>query len=80
VTRHAGDGDEPQELTVVFRKRVRPGTPEAEAVGCLCRFETNLEAGFLASELDDGNVILIIHKDCPVHEIVRKPMDDAIGE
>ena len=50
----AGDPDdaaagEPQQVTVVFRKPdVRPGTPEAEAAGCLCRFESNMEAGFLS--------------------------------
>ena len=37
--------DKPQQVTVVFRKRVRPGTPEAQAQGCLCRFESNLAAG-----------------------------------
>ena len=34
--------DEPQQVTVVFRNPVvRPGTPKAQAQGCLCRFESN---------------------------------------
>lgn len=65
--------DEPEQVTVVFRKPVvRPGTPEAQAAGCLCRFESNLEAGFLSAELGhEGEVIVVIHKDCPLHKIVH---------
>lgn len=65
--------DEPEQVTVVFRKPVvRPGTPEAEALGCLCRFESNMEAGFLSAELGhEDEVIVVIHKDCPLHKIVR---------
>jgi hypothetical protein len=66
-------GDKPEPVTVVFRKPVvRPGTPEAQAAGCLCRFESNLEAGFLSAELGrEDEVIVVIHKDCPLHKIVR---------
>ncbi len=72
---------EPQQVTVVFRKPVvRPGTPEAQAQGCLCRFESNMEAGFLAAERGyKDEVIVVIHEDCPLHKIVRKPMDDVLG-
>jgi len=42
--------DKPQQVTVVFRKPVvQPGTPEAHAQGCLCRFESNMQAGFLTA-------------------------------
>jgi hypothetical protein len=73
--------DEPQ-VTVVFREPiVRPGTPEAQAQGCLCRFESNMEAGFLTAERGEKDrVIVVIHDDCPLHEIIRKPMDDALGD
>jgi hypothetical protein len=68
-------------VSIVFRKPVRPGTPEAEAAGCLCRFETNLAAGFLSAERgDEDEVIVVIHQDCPVHEIISKPMDDVLGD
>ena len=74
--------DEPQQMTVVFRQPVvRPGTPEAQAQGCLCRFESNMAAGFLAAERGhEEEVIVVIHKDCPLHKIIRKPMDDALGD
>lgn len=43
-----------EEVTVIFREpRVRPGTPEAAEFGCLCRFEANMEAAFLAAERGD---------------------------
>jgi len=73
--------DEPQQVTVVFREPVvRPGTPEAQAQGCLCRFESNMKAGFLTAERGyEDEVIVVIHKDCPLHKIVRKPMDDVLG-
>ncbi len=73
--------DKPQVVTVVFREPVvRPGTPEAQAVGCLCRFESNMAAGFLSAERGDkDDVIVVINKDCPLHEIVSKPMDDVLG-
>jgi hypothetical protein len=71
---------EPQPVTVIFRKPVRPGTPEAEALGCLCRFESNLAAGFASAERgDEDSVMVVIHDDCPIHEIIRKPMDDVLG-
>jgi hypothetical protein len=83
----AGDPDdaaagEPQQVTVVFRKPyVRPGTPEAEAAGCLCRFESNMEAGFLSLVPGhEDEVIVVIHKDCPLHKIINKPMDAALGD
>ena len=68
---------EPEQVTVVFRKPVvRPGTPEAQEHGCLCRFESNLVAGVLSAELEDrGEVIVVIHKDCPLHEVISKPTD-----
>lgn len=45
--------DEPQQVTVVFRwPIVPPGTPEAQARGCLRGFESNMAAGFLAAERD----------------------------
>jgi hypothetical protein len=44
-----GAADEQDQVAVVFRQpAVRPGTPEARAAGCLCRFESNMEAGFLS--------------------------------
>jgi hypothetical protein len=74
--------DEPQQVTVVYRKPfVRPGTPQARAQGCLCRFESNMQAGFLTAERGcEDEVIVVIHKDCPLHKIVRKPMDDVLGD
>ena len=78
----AAAAGEPQQVTVVFREPyVRPGTPEAEAAGCLCRFESNMEAGFLSPVPGHvGEVIVVIHKDCPLHKIINKPMDDALGD
>jgi hypothetical protein len=72
---------EPDQVTVIFREPiVRPGTPEAHAAGCLCRFEINMEAAFLAAEQGrEDETIVVIHKDCPLHKIVSKPLDDAIG-
>lgn len=74
--------DEPQQVTVVFRKPVvPPGTPEAQARGCLCGFESNMTAGFLTAEHGyEDQVLVVIHKDCPLHKIISKPMDDALGE
>ena len=61
-----GAADEPDQVAVVFRQpAVRPGTPEARAAGCLCRFESNMEAGFLpAGPGHENEVIVVIHKDC----------------
>jgi hypothetical protein len=74
----------PQQVTVVFRQPiVRPGTPEAQEAGCLCRFESNMRAAFLAAESDevpDDQMLVVIHKDCSLHEIISKPMDDALGD
>ncbi|MDQ3151757.1 MAG: hypothetical protein M3R63_08575 [Actinomycetota bacterium] len=71
--------DSRQEVTVRFTVPVtQPGTPQAHRHGCLCRFETNIQAGFLSAERADGHVIVVIHEDCPMHEIVRAPMDDAM--
>jgi hypothetical protein len=43
--------DKPQPVTVVYRKPVvRLGTPEARAQGGLCRFESNMQAGFLTAD------------------------------
>ena len=74
--------DKPQEVTVVFRKSaVRPGTPEAYAQGCLCRFESNMSAAFLASERGrKDEVFVVIHEDCPLHKIVRKPTGDVLDD
>jgi hypothetical protein len=74
--------DNPQQVTVVFHNpALRPGTPQAQAQGCLCRFESNMEAGFLAAERGyEDETIVVIHQDCPLHEIVRKPMGDVLGE
>ena len=74
--------DKPQQVTIVYRKPiVRPGTPEARAQGCLCRFESNMQAGFLTAERGfEDEVIVVIHKDCPLHQIVRKPMDDVLSD
>jgi len=73
--------NESKPLTILFRKPVRPGTPEAQEQGCLCRFESNMQAGFLPPQPGhEGEVIVVIHQDCPIHEIIDKPMDDALGE
>lgn len=68
---------EPDQVTVIFREPiVRPGTPEAQAAGCLCRFESNMEAAFLAADQGrEGETIVVIHQDCPLHKIVTKPPD-----
>lgn len=79
--RDPGELDERRPVTVRFHPPVvQPGTPEAAANGCLCSFESNLEAGFLSAERGDDNVIVVIHQDCPRHEIVPKPMDDALDD
>lgn len=36
-------------------------------------------AGFLSAEREDDGVIVVIHKDCPLHKIVDRPMDDVLG-
>lgn len=74
--------DKPQQVTVIFRQPVvMPGTPEAEAHGCRCRFEVNMEAAFLAKERGHKDeTIVVIAKDCPLHQIVDKPMDDVLGD
>lgn len=81
VTMSDADSDP---VTVVFRQPfVRPGTPEAQEAGCLCRFEINMEAAFLAAEssdVPDDETIVVIAPGCPLHKIVRKPMDDAPGD
>ena len=75
---------EPPQVTVIFRQPiVRPGTPEAQEAGCLCRFESNMRAAFLAAEssnVPDDHTFVVIHKHCPLHNIVDKPMDDALGD
>jgi hypothetical protein len=74
--------DEPQQVTVVFRRPVvPPGTPEAQARGCLCGFESNMAAGFLTAERGyENEVLVVIHRDCPLHKIISKPLDDALGD
>lgn len=74
------NGEEPQQVSIVFRKPyVRPGTPEAEEAGCLCSFERNMAAGFLSPVPGhEGETIVVIHKDCPLHEVTNKPMDDVL--
>lgn len=73
--------NESQPVTIVFRRPVvQPGTPEAQEAGCLCSFESNLAAGFLAAARGhDDSTYVVIHKDCPLHKIVDKPMNDALG-
>jgi hypothetical protein len=72
---------EPQAVTLFFREPfVRPGSPEAQAQGCLCRFESNMNAAFLAAERGYEDTIVVIHKDCPLHKVINKPMDDALGD
>lgn len=74
--------DKPQQVTVVYRKPVvRPGTPETRGRRCLCRFESNMQAGCLTAERGcEDEVIVVIHKDCPLHKFVRKPVDDVLGD
>lgn len=75
------DARKPDQVLVVFRTPVvQPGTPEAGARGCLCRFESNMEAGFLTADLGiKDEVIVVIHEGCPLHEIIRKPVGEAPG-
>jgi hypothetical protein len=40
----------------------------------LCNFERNLQ-GELMSDRLDGDVIVVIHKDCPLHEVITHPTD-----
>ncbi len=70
------DQSEPEQMvTIRFRQpRVRPGTPEAARHGCLCSFERNLQGELMSDRLDD-NVIVVIHKDCPLHEVIKCPID-----
>lgn len=72
----------PQQVTVILRQPiVRPSTPEAQAQACLCRLESNIEAAFLAAERGhEDETIVMAHQDFPLHKIVSKPMDDALGE
>lgn len=56
----------------------RPGTPEAHRHGCLCSFESNINASLLAAEREPGMAYLVIHKDCPLHEIIPGTLDDAV--
>ena len=73
--------DPRQAVTIKFKPPItRPGTPEAHRHGCLCRFESNLQAAFLSAKRPDEDVLVVIHDDCPIHQIVRAPMDDAIGK
>jgi hypothetical protein len=82
VSDEVSSADDREPVTIIFRKPVvRPGTPEAQAEGCLCSFESNMRAGFLTAERGyEDDVLVVIHKDCPLHKIVSKPMDDALGE
>lgn len=73
--------DQRQVVTIRFKPPItHPGTPEAHRHGCLCRFESNLEAAFLSAERGDEEVMVVIHDDCPIHEITPAPMDDVIGK
>jgi hypothetical protein len=39
-----------------------------------------MEAAFLSAERGDEDMtIMVIHEKCPLHKIIRKPMDDVIG-
>jgi hypothetical protein len=41
----------------------------------------NYRPGFLTAERGyEDEVIVVIHKDCPLHKIVRKPMDDVLED
>lgn len=74
------NNDRPSVLIVFQEPAMRPGTSEAQARGCLCRFESNLAAGFLAAErghTDRGTTIVVIHEDCPLHQIIRDPTEDG---
>ena len=74
--------EEPQQVRIVFREPyVRPGTPEAERAGCLCRFESNMAAAFVAAEQGhEHGTIVVIHEDCPLHQVISGPVGDASGD
>ena len=38
-----------------------------------------MNAAFYAADHGYEDTILVISKECPVHEIIDKPMDDVIG-
>lgn len=66
-------------VTVVFKEPYcRPGSPEAHRHGCLCGFETNLRASLVAAERNPDTVLVVIHKDCPLHEIIRGPVEPEL--
>jgi hypothetical protein len=74
-----------KKVAVYFRSDppLRPGTAEAQRSGCTCRFESNLAAGFLSAERaergDGDDVVLVIAKDCPLHEVIGLDPEDASG-
>jgi hypothetical protein len=40
-----------------------------------------MAVGFRSAECGyEDEVIIVIHQDCPLHKIVRKPMDDVLGD
>jgi hypothetical protein len=67
---------EQQPVFVKFRQPLcRPGTPEAHRHGCLCSLESNMRASIVAAERDPDMAYVVIHKDCPLHEIIPGPVD-----
>lgn len=81
---HESPEPEPQDpVTFVFRKPfLPPGSPEAQRAGCRCSFERNMQAAFLAAEghAPEDQTMFVVHDECPLHKIIRKPMDDALGD
>jgi len=48
---------------------------------CRCRFESNMAVGFLSAERgDEDTITVVIHRDCPLHKVISKPMDDALDD
>ncbi len=65
-------------VTIRFRQpAVRPGTPEAARHGCLCNFERNLQGELMSDRMDD-DVLVVIHEDCPLHEVIKSPIDPEL--
>lgn len=79
MTDPSPEGSPQDEVAIFFHKPVRPGTPEAQAEGCLCRFEVNMNAAFLAADRGLDGTFLVINKQCPVHEIIGRLADDGTG-
>jgi hypothetical protein len=40
-----------------------------------------MRAGFVSAERGyEDELIVVIHKDCPLHKVIEKPLDDALGD